>query len=97
MENPTAPPAASAPAAPPTIAATLLHITWLSVLLGLVTQAINEILFPVGCALVLFAAGTLAKRMQPDAQGTVPLRAIGKGRGSEPGTADVSSGWRADR
>lgn len=30
---------------------------------ALVSQAVNEILFPVGCALVLFSANTLGKRM----------------------------------
>jgi hypothetical protein len=33
---------------------------------AIVTQAFNEILFPVGCALVLFAAGAVAKRMKPE-------------------------------
>jgi len=33
---------------------------------ALVTQTFNEVLFPVGCALVLFAAGALAKRIKPE-------------------------------
>lgn len=33
----------------------------------LVTQGINEVLFPVGCSLVLFAATALGKRMPRDA------------------------------
>jgi hypothetical protein len=31
-----------------------------------VSQTINEVLFPVGCALVLFTAGALAKRIKPE-------------------------------
>jgi hypothetical protein len=29
----------------------------------LVSQGLNELLFPVGCSLVLFSAGALGKRM----------------------------------
>jgi hypothetical protein len=34
-----------------------------SVVLDSPAAAINEVLFPVGCSLVLFASGVLAKRL----------------------------------
>jgi hypothetical protein len=35
----------------------------------LVSQAVNELLFPIGCSLVLFSAGVLARRMRPEDPG----------------------------
>lgn len=45
---------------------TIVFLTAPAAPAALVTQAVNEVLFPVGCALVLFAAGALANRMKPE-------------------------------